>query len=84
MQVPWLPELFQQSGDYAFLDTCFLKKPFGVTSGEMTHEDLEAYKYTFGREYKICQPTSEDIKHHFIIFAMVCEPVWPSGKALGW
>ena len=52
MQVPWLPELFQQSGDYAFLDTCFLKKPFGVTSGEMTHEDLEAYKYTFGREYK--------------------------------
>ena len=51
MQVPWLPELFQQSGDYAFLDTCFLKKPFGVTSGEMTQEDVEAYKYTFGREY---------------------------------
>ena len=36
----------------------------------------------------ICQLTSEDIKHHFfiiiIIICLLCELVWPSGKALGW
>ena len=33
----------------------------------------------------ICLMTSEDIKHQFIIISDgLCEPVWPSGKALGW
>ena len=32
---------------------------------------------------------SVDVKHHvylltYIFFLCVCEPVWPSGKALGW
>ena len=33
----------------------------------------------------ICQMTSEDIKHQLIIIINIkaCEPVWPSGKALG-
>ena len=49
-QLPWFPELLLRSGDYSFLANCFLKKPFGVTSGVMTEDDVEAYKYTFGRE----------------------------------
>ena len=28
--------------------------------------------------------TSEDIKHQLIIIDERSEPVWPSGKALGW
>ena len=32
----------------------------------------------------ICLMTSEDIKHQLIIIDERSEPVWPSGKALGW
>ena len=33
----------------------------------------------------ICQPTSEDIKQHYLpTYLLQGEPVWPSGKALGW
>ena len=34
--------------------------------------------------YYLCQPSSEDIKQHLKKNAPYGEPVWPSGKALGW
>ncbi|PVD33364.1 hypothetical protein C0Q70_04618 [Pomacea canaliculata] len=48
-QVPWIPELFLSTEDYAALTNSFTARPMGVRSGAMTENDVEAYKYTFQR-----------------------------------
>lgn len=46
-QLPYLPEFWMRNTDMKRLDEFFLSEQYGVRSGIMTKEDVEAYKYTF-------------------------------------
>ncbi|XP_064609872.1 epoxide hydrolase 1-like [Liolophura sinensis] len=46
-QLPYLPEFWMRNMDMKQLDEFFLSEQYGVRSGIMTKEDLEAYKYAF-------------------------------------
>ena len=45
-QVPFIPEFLFSMFDYAFINTCFRKKPVGIVNKEMmTDEDIEVFKW---------------------------------------
>ena len=46
----------------------------------MTSEDIKHQLIIMIMCEPNVNPTSEDMKPHIIM----CEPVWPSGKTLGW
>ncbi|KAK7108407.1 epoxide hydrolase 4-like [Littorina saxatilis] len=48
-QLPWLPEVYIGMRDFLLLEQVLLGDQSGVKSGTMSQEDVEAYKYTFGR-----------------------------------
>ncbi|XP_070199254.1 epoxide hydrolase 4-like [Littorina saxatilis] len=48
-QVPWLPEAYIGMRDFYFLEEMVLGEQFGVKSGNVSREDVDGYKYAFGR-----------------------------------
>ncbi|KXJ19228.1 Epoxide hydrolase 1 [Exaiptasia diaphana] len=58
-QVPYIPELFMTVKDMNALESSFRKSPMGLRKKElMTDEDMEAFKYTFGKPGAFTPPVN--------------------------
>ena len=52
-QLPYIPELYIQSDDFALFKQMFHKKPAGLTNTDLvTDNDIEVFKYTFSQKGK--------------------------------
>ena len=64
-QVPYIPELNLQMSDLDNLRNAFKGEAFGLKSGNMSDDDVEAYKYTF-------QSQCLSAKKLFVFLVMSC------------
>ena len=64
-QVPYIPELNLQMSDLDSLRNAFKGRAFGLKSGNMSDDDVEAYKYTF-------QSQCLSAKKLFLFLVMSC------------
>ncbi|OQV11892.1 Epoxide hydrolase 4 [Hypsibius exemplaris] len=57
-QLPYLAELTFGKNDLARLTASFTKPPMGAKAGTFSAEDIEAYKYTFGKPGALTPPVN--------------------------